>query len=633
MEKLEKFLEAKGKIVIFVVMVLFLASVIWINASNTIFQIGHDSVENEEYVQYTEPINVGAGKVIKSKIEKPYDHAKYFALKFGTANIATGTLEVTILKEEEVIKSWNVEVDFLVNNDYKKFDISNIKFDKNFTYYIEVSNKQGMAENISLYMMEDEIVYQYYYSYIDSTVLLIALGIVIICIIIFLYYNVAKEKVMLFTLLVLEILYFWLLPIGIAPDEENHFFRAFEISLGKLVSEHVDGSDLGGNYLPVGLENYQNPTAELDWENNQVYYFENTALYAPISYLPQAIGIKLATFFTKNVSIIFYFGRFGAAIVNFLLGVWALKKMPFGKEILFLIMLFPMTMQEMISMAADGFTTALAFALVAYVLHLAYEKEKVETRDLIILTVMATCLAMCKIVYIVIVAVIFIIPASKFRTNKKAILWKSGIIGITLLINLIWLMKSSTYLIEFMPGVQSKRQIYYILTHIGKYYVTIIHTMLIEFQGWVQTMFGSNLGSLNIPLSPIMWIMYMLLLSYETITCKVSGKKLRCIDVLCYIVIFFAGAGLICTSLYVQWTAYVNSTISGIQGRYFIPIIIFLLLPFVYFQNMKTTQKVSEETYNCERKIFMYLLLVFFNGMALVEMLEFKLTYYLLNQV
>ena len=100
MEKLEKFLEAKGKIVIFVVMVLFLASVIWINASNTIFQIGHDSVENEEYVQYTEPINVGAGKVIKSKIEKPYDHAKYFALKFGTANIATGTLEVTILKED-----------------------------------------------------------------------------------------------------------------------------------------------------------------------------------------------------------------------------------------------------------------------------------------------------------------------------------------------------------------------------------------------------------------------------------------------------------------------------------------------------------------------------------------------------
>lgn len=630
MRKLENFLEIRGKKTLFAIILLFLVSVVYINATDTIFQIGKEGVNDEEYAEYIEPILIEKGEVIKSEISSPSAYVKYIALKFDTANTATGTLQVSLLEEDTVVESWNVELELLANNEYKKFDISKVIFDENGTYYITVSNQNGTAENISVHMIKDEIVYQYYYSYKDGSILLAVLTFVILITVVLIYKNVKKENIMVFILAMVEILYFWTLPIGAAPDETSHFLRAFEISRGELVSEHMAGLDLGGNYLPVGLANYQNPDAQLDWENSQVYFFGNTALYAPISYLPQALGIRIATFFTSNVAMIFSFGRLGAAIINFILCVWALKKLPFGKEIMFLIMLFPMTMQEMIAMSADGFTTALSFALVSYVLYLAYEKEKVESMDLGILTSLTICLALCKIVYIVVAVVILIIPSSKFKTDKKAIWWKTGIIGITIIINLIWLMKSSTYLIEFMPGVQSKRQISYIIMHIEKYYVTIIRTMLADFQGWFQTMFGSNLGSLNIPVSSVMWIMYLLLLTYETLTCKIQKVSVRYTDVLCYLVIFFGGVGLVCTSLYVQWTAYMNPVISGIQGRYFIPILIFLPFCFIYNLNKKRMWQMEKAGIVQERKSFMYLWVVFFNAMALVEILEFKLNYYLL---
>lgn len=38
------------------------------------------------------------------------------------------------------------------------------------------------------------------------------------------------------------------------PDEPNHFYRAFELSCGKLVSEHIGENGVGGNYLPYFMQ-------------------------------------------------------------------------------------------------------------------------------------------------------------------------------------------------------------------------------------------------------------------------------------------------------------------------------------------------------------------------------------------
>lgn len=61
-----------------------------------------------------------------------------------------------------------------------------------------------------------------------------------------------------------------------------------------------------------------------------------------MSYIPQTIGILIGKLFTDSVKKIFIFGRMGSAIINFLICVWALKKTPVAKSLMFAIMMFPL---------------------------------------------------------------------------------------------------------------------------------------------------------------------------------------------------------------------------------------------------------------------------------------------------
>ena len=57
---------------------------------------------------------------------------------------------------------------------------------------------------------------------------------------------------------------------------------------------------VGGNYLPSAIEEFENEMAEIDENDTKAVEFGNTALYAPVSYLPQVIGIKIADLFTDK---------------------------------------------------------------------------------------------------------------------------------------------------------------------------------------------------------------------------------------------------------------------------------------------------------------------------------------------
>lgn len=240
--------------------------------------------------------------------------------------------------------------------------------------------------------------------------------------------------------IILGCVYMWLCTPGMAPDEDNHFRRAFEISCGDLVSKGLYGGTIGGNYLPAEVDDYMEPDKELDWENKEMFTFSNTALYAPVSYLPHAVGIKIARCFTNNVSKIFYGGKFGNFLASTVLCLWALYRIPFGRKILFMIMVFPMTMQEMVSMSTDGFTTSLCLAFTAYVLYVSYNNEdRIRKRDIFTLAVLSILIALCKIVYIVLVLLIFLIPNEKIGGRKAWAGFKFGIMGAAMIFNLIWL--------------------------------------------------------------------------------------------------------------------------------------------------------------------------------------------------
>ena len=88
--------------------------------------------------------------------------------------------------------------------------------------------------------------------------------------------------------------------------------------------------------------------------------------------------------------------------------------------------------------------------------------------------------------------------------------------------------------------------------------------------------------------------------------------------------VFLGGTGLICASLYVQWTSLENEIIEGIQGRYFIPLIIFPALLIVYNNDKKKRETRYIITDNKNKNIPLMILLTL-NGITVLDMIQYYL--------
>ena len=190
------------------------------------------------------------------------------------------------------------------------------------------------------------------------------------------------------SILILLIAYMAICPIGSAPDEEEHFFRAFEIANGYLASKHIS-NDGGGNFLPAELMNYDDPRAVVDWNDTKELLFGNTSLYAPVSYAPQALGIAITQMFTNKVSVIFYVVGGANALCCLIICLLALQLVPFGRRLLFIIII--MTLHEMVALAPDGFTISLCPLFLTYILYLSYSKARISYKDLAVLCAGGYC--------------------------------------------------------------------------------------------------------------------------------------------------------------------------------------------------------------------------------------------------
>ena len=212
-------------------------------------------------------------------------------------------------------------------------------------------------------------------------------------------------------LLALGLSFMFILPPAAPPDEAHHFYRAFEISCRNLFSKSFPGG-AGGNILPAGIEAYTDPSAVLDWGNASPVLFSNTALYFPTCYLPQALGIRIARLFTNHTMAIFYAGRAANFATAYVLSILALKYMPFGKNILFIIMCFPVTLQEMVSLSPDAVTNALSFLFLAGVLRLCHDGKQLTRRQFVRLLVCSLWLSAAKVIYVAAGLIAVLLPAS-----------------------------------------------------------------------------------------------------------------------------------------------------------------------------------------------------------------------------
>ncbi len=410
----------------------------------------------------------------------------------------------------------------------------------------------------------------------------------------------APQKAFVTIGLIFGILFLLITPPFQAADEYNHFYRSFQISEGQIIAQkHQKGV---GGFLPKTLVTTTervsvgipfNPKGKQKPENifslfnlplesnNRVFVaFPNTAVYSPIPYLPQILGITLGKIIGLSPILLMYVGRICNLLVWLILGYLAIRVTPICKWTFFLLALTPMSLFQAASLSADAVTNGVAFLLIATFLQTALESKKVVTgTQVFIIFLLSVLLALAKQAYFPLVGLFLLIPVEKVGNRKKYV----GIFALLFLASVCaiatWsFFSKSTYTI-LVPDVAPSEQVHFILTHPFDLVGVILRTFCKDGIEYISQFIG-KLGWLDTKLPPLFILSYLVMLGFVSLVnhrkyLLISQRQKRIL-----LLTLILNVILIATILYISWTPVGKERILGLQGRYFIPIapLVFLLL-------------------------------------------------------
>ena len=415
-------------------------------------------------------------------------------------------------------------------------------------------------------------------------------------------------------------------PLGRIPDEVYHARKSMAIAQGNFFSnpnpeKENRATDFFNSKLnelvSLDSKDYKEALRRLTLsETEDVVELEYTtmALYSPICHMPQAISMFVTRILKLPVTVQCYAARFTNFAVSVFLIYMAIKLIPTKKIVVVFVSLLPITIQEIVSLSCDALLISMSIFYISYILYLKYDKTKqsIGKKEIIILAVSSVIISLCKIVYLPICLLLLLLPKEKFKTNKIRIITIVSIICISILLNLIWLVYCSRFLIPFNEGVNSKEQIIYVLQHPINYLLIFFRTINEFNQINVVGLVGEGLGvydaqSSVIFIYPALVIATMLFIVNDQNDNIVFDKKTKIICLLVFIITTI----LMYTSVYVQWTSVYSQLIYGIQSRYFLPI---LLLSSIILNNDKLLYNGSLS----KRYILLFMLFLNINTISVI---------------
>ncbi len=541
------------------------------------------------------------------------DGLQAVSLDFATySRLNASRINITLTDgENRILQKWDLDCRRLNDSEYYTLKLDHrISSSKNKTYYLKITSDAAAGSGVTVYCNSDtnskglslngtslkktlccQLTYRYPYAYLFSKVngfhtimtlilaLLFILSIPIVS-------KLSIENTFLIFWLLLSTTYFFSAVMLRAPDEAAHFFRSYGISYQHFVSDIDENTGSGGCELPLDVDltlltkNWQSFSEHKDLQVSNNFVFESftsLSLYSPFSYIPQAAGIFIARHLTKNIAVIVYTARLFTWLLITLILYAAIKMIPAGKGILALIAFIPMNMYESVSLSPDGIVVAVSCLIIAFVLYLrCVQKKKLSVAQYVLLYFLALMIGQLKIVYLPFCLLYFLIPAERFGSKKMKYLHLSLMAILVVGTSLLWLSLCSKFLIK--NGTDASVQVHYVLQHPLQYIFTILRTVFSDSSIWGEMMIGQYLGAFEVATVGILVFAYLCLLVCKFTEHPVHYSSGRILENGLFGFIVLSTALLIFTSLYVQWSSPYNNTVQGVQGRYFIA----LILPFYF---------------------------------------------------
>ncbi|MDE5907239.1 MAG: DUF2142 domain-containing protein [Lachnospiraceae bacterium] len=389
------------------------------------------------------------------------------------------------------------------------------------------------------------------------------------------------ENLFLLLSLILCPLYLFCVPIFQVPDEVNHYVRAYGIVHGYFLSPEGGNIPIPDNLIPYEWYTYtpyilwKHFHMEINPAGSVLHNNVNMALYSPISYVFQVLGIGIADLLSNNTYILVLAGSASNIIGCTLLLYYAVKYIPYGKEVLVFISLLPMALQERASLSVDAITYAAVAAIVSFCLYMRHRKAKMNRWEITLMYLLIALVSSCKVVYFPAALLFVVIPRERFGDKKSGLLHKMVAMVEVAVFSMGWLLIAGNYLGNTRAGGGTAEKVQFIFQNPGRYLYILDKMFWKNEECLIGEMLGSKLGSLNIAVNVIL-LMFIVMLFYKVYYKEKRQRKQA--DYLAETVLLCLSLGiifLIATSLYIQWTDISASTyaIEGLQGRYFLPVL------------------------------------------------------------
>lgn len=306
----------------------------------------------------------------------------------------------------------------------------------------------------------------------------------------------------------------------------------------------------------------------------------------PAAYIPQALGISLARILNLNSVWLAYLGRIGNLLFFVAMTGLAIKKAPFGKEILAGVGLLPMTLHLSATFSYDVWILAWMFYFTAYCLNLAFAQELVRGKDVAVLAVSMALAGPCKMVYTVLMGLCLLIPVKKFGSWKKWTL-SAGIVFGAWVLAMIFINRQvvSAYVAPETENYigwaeETGYSLGMLLRQPRRTIQLFYNTLARQSEGYHMSMIGNYLGNLD----PVLDVPYPVALAFTgCLLCLAfrkpgeslvfTGGKRLWVWFLC-----LTCMGALMFSMLIAWTPVSSDVINGVQGRYFLPFLpVFLM--------------------------------------------------------
>lgn len=416
-------------------------------------------------------------------------------------------------------------------------------------------------------------------------------------------------------------------------DEHIHYESAYRASFGKTIQFTESAYKMVGLTTPTAgsmqerqiIADYLqewNDYTKADLKNQQ-----RLTEYNKRSYIPQALGLALARKLNAPFNIAYMMGKFGNLIFYILMMMIAIRIAKLGKMCIALIGLMPTPLFLASSYAYDAFITSLIFiGFILWLNEILDKESRLKWYNALFMILCFVIGCWSKAIYMAMMLLLVFLPKNKFDNRLKEICFKLG--AIIIVVMMLYTIVS--------PPAQTASNVYSIETDISYFgdkrvsntsflgQIEFILKNPIEYTGILlrqifKTSFDYILGTSS-------WLLYAYagrfpsgfaiasaLLLIVTALVKTKEERNYILENKWKIllgIMFFGVTCLLWTGMYITFTGVGENYINGFQGRYYIPLILPLML---IFKNQKISQAVSDKISDTMFKKLIFGIIFFIN--------------------